>query len=249
MPDARVVSNQMLAAMSVMGRHMPTSASRSFGGAHAMVTGLPLLSFNTMWVVGEPSDDDIPEALEYLASTGYPYSAILVNGLDDRHIPTLEYAGMQKLYDMPLMLCEEPIVPRWLPELGRTDGPATLEDHRSLVSEVFNLNPEQVDAFISAEALGDPDVYAVVGSVDAIAVTTAIGSLVDGTLGVFNVATTEIMRGRGYGAAATGAILEAGFGSGATRALLQSSPIGVSVYEALGFKTVATHDRWGYPAP
>jgi N-acetylglutamate synthase len=60
-------------------------------------------------------------------------------------------------------------------------------------------------------------------------------------VGVFNVATAEAFRRRGFGAAATRAVLREGLERGASVAILQSSPAGHGVYEALGFREVVRY--------
>jgi predicted GNAT family acetyltransferase len=60
-------------------------------------------------------------------------------------------------------------------------------------------------------------------------------------LGIFNVATPEDWRGRGYGAAVTSRAVADGFSAGATFAYLQSSAMGESVYRRLGFEQVSTY--------
>jgi predicted GNAT family acetyltransferase len=69
-------------------------------------------------------------------------------------------------------------------------------------------------------------------------VSTAIGYSMDGTVGIFNVATPPEFRGRGYGATITAYAARDGFGHGADLAWLQSSAMGESVYLRLGFREV-----------
>jgi hypothetical protein len=56
--------------------------------------------------------------------------------------------------------------------------------------------------------------------------------------GIYNVATVPDARRRGAGAAATAAAMAVGQGRGAQTAILESSPIGRSVSERLGFRQV-----------
>ena len=58
------------------------------------------------------------------------------------------------------------------------------------------------------------------------------------------VATPEAHRGHGYGGAVTGHAVEQARAAGARGAYLQSSPMGLPVYERLGFVPVETWRQW-----
>ena len=79
-------------------------------------------------------------------------------------------------------------------------------------------------------------------------VSTAVGFIIDGTTGIFSVATPEEHRGRGYGAAITAQAVRDGFHAGADLAGLQSSPMGESVYRRLGFREVERYTLFAPPA-
>ena len=55
------------------------------------------------------------------------------------------------------------------------------------------------------------------------------------------LATAGAFRRRGFGAAATRAVLRDGAERGASVAILQTSPLGHRVYEALGFREVVRY--------
>ena len=85
------------------------------------------------------------------------------------------------------------------------------------------LDVEQFSAFLVLVD-GEP------GATAAAFVTGAVG-------GVYNVATVPTHRGRGLGAAATWAAVDAGAQAGATRSILQASAEGAPVYERMGYTT------------
>ena len=70
------------------------------------------------------------------------------------------------------------------------------------------------------------------------------GVLVDRHLAIFNVATSAQQRRHGYGAAVTAIAIRDGFAAGAHTAWLQSSPMGLGVYERLGFVLVEPWRCW-----
>ncbi|HEV8547159.1 MAG TPA: GNAT family N-acetyltransferase [Candidatus Limnocylindrales bacterium] len=69
-------------------------------------------------------------------------------------------------------------------------------------------------------------------------VATGLGLPSDGLVGIFNVATLPDARRRGAGGAVTAAAMAYGRACGARDAVLESSEIGRSVYERLGFRQV-----------
>jgi predicted GNAT family acetyltransferase len=85
----------------------------------------------------------------------------------------------------------------------------------------------------------DATVYTLVA--DGNAVSTALGIRCGDAVGIFNVATPERERGRGYGAAVTSRAVADAFDDGATFAFLQSSTLGEPVYRRLGFEHVSTY--------
>ena len=76
------------------------------------------------------------------------------------------------------------------------------------------------------------------GTFEGRPVATSLGMVVDDVVGIYNVATVPDARKRGFGAAMTAAAVTHGREQGARWAILESSPMGVSVYERLGFRQV-----------
>jgi GNAT superfamily N-acetyltransferase len=74
--------------------------------------------------------------------------------------------------------------------------------------------------------------------VDGRPVGTGLGLPSDGLVGIFNVATLPNARRRGAGGAVTSAAMAYGLARGARDAVLESSEIGRSVYERLGFRQI-----------
>jgi GNAT superfamily N-acetyltransferase len=87
-----------------------------------------------------------------------------------------------------------------------------------------------------------------VGEIAAEPVVTGMSVTVDSAVGIFNVATVEHHRRRGYGAALTARAVNDAVRDGAAWAWLQSSDDGYGVYEHLGFSTVERWPCWISPA-
>ena len=79
-----------------------------------------------------------------------------------------------------------------------------------------------------------------IARIDGRPVSTALGSVLDGFVGIYNVATVPGDERRGAGSAVTRAVIEDAIGRGAVSAILQTSPAGRPVYERIGFHDVGT---------
>ena len=77
------------------------------------------------------------------------------------------------------------------------------------------------------------------GYLDATPVATAQLFAQDGVAGIYLVGTTASARNRGHGEAITRYALGEGAALGCTMASLQASPMGLPVYQRIGFEEVA----------
>jgi GNAT superfamily N-acetyltransferase len=103
---------------------------------------------------------------------------------------------------------------------------------------------DMIRAFVAADLWQQPSRAVYVGYTDGEPVTTGLGVRTGRTIGVYNIATIETARKRGYGAAMTERIAADGAAAGCDVAILQSSPMGLSIYERLGDRTVVEHDGY-----
>jgi N-acetylglutamate synthase len=72
-------------------------------------------------------------------------------------------------------------------------------------------------------------------------VSAALGLVTGDAVGVFDVATPPEYRRKGYGGWVTAHAVRAGLESGASFAYLQSSEMGLGVYQVLGFEQVCEY--------
>jgi ribosomal protein S18 acetylase RimI-like enzyme len=77
-----------------------------------------------------------------------------------------------------------------------------------------------------------------VARLDGRAVATSLGAVFDGIVAIYNVATVPAARRRGAGAAITAEAMADAKAQGARWAILETSEMGRSVYERLGFRHV-----------
>ena len=98
--------------------------------------------------------------------------------------------------------------------------------------------PEKVDRILASlvpRLAHEPAPLRVLGLLDGRPVSTARLSLAGGAAGIYSVATLRDARGMGLGAAVTFACLATGHDLGYRIATLQSSDMGLRIYQRLGF--------------
>jgi ribosomal protein S18 acetylase RimI-like enzyme len=120
--------------------------------------------------------------------------------------------------------------------------------HADLAGPAFDAPPAMLAQLITAEILQRPEVRGYVGEVAREPVATAISVTLRDGAGIFNVATPDLHRRRGYGAAITARAAADGFAAGAKWVWLQSTDAGYHVYERLGFTTLERWPVWNSPS-
>ena len=176
---------------------------------------------------------------------GAPWVLTLAQGHDDRFVTVAADLGLvldpgKGFPGMAVSPLPTPVPEPAGLEIRRVAGPS-LPDHASVVERGFGLDRTIIDAVVSDAVAADPRFAFYVGYVDGVAAVSGLGVQTGQTMGVFNIATLEEARRRGYGAAITRRILSDGALLGCTIGTLQASDMGRPVYEAIGFRTVASY--------
>lgn len=168
----------------------------------------------------------------------------------DELTKALDGAGLAALPPAPAMVADlaslEPARPDGL--TVRTVADAALVDAMRVVVSAFEMAPSLARG--AAELLGNCDPR--VAEVTVLAAWEPSGCLVgsgtllevDGTAGLYNIATLASARGRGVGRAVTLALMHLAHDRGHRHAVLESSELGLSLYESLGFRTVCEVQQW-----
>ena len=205
---------------------------------------VPVPAFNGVWPEDDSCAPALAGAIDEIKAHGLPYSVITRSG----RTPAAEEAAAE----IGLIASEE------LPGMALTRDELREVDVPDLEVVAVATADELAQALaIATEGFGAPtDLFAplydarfakldgfqyYLGRVGRVDVTTAAAFTIGDAVGIFNVATPEAHRGRGYGAAVTVEALRRGFRAGAEFAWLQSSAIGHSVYRRIGFRDVETY--------
>jgi GNAT superfamily N-acetyltransferase len=252
---AEVVHETVIAANAAVAAEVPGSLVQVDGGVVVVATGLPIRLLNQA-VVREGADPRaIERAVASLRGAGVPFVVCLRTGTDDPFVDVVEGLGLERISSSPWLpgMALHP-----LPPPGRVAAPEGIEirevhggrgvaDHVAAVAAGFGMDPEVVGAFVTEAAAARPDIALYAGYDGQLPVAAGLGMRVGRAIGVFNIATVEAWRGRGIGAAITMRVVDDGAAAGCDTAILQASPMGLRVYERLGFATVVEYD--GYIEP
>jgi GNAT superfamily N-acetyltransferase len=246
----------LIAALSAAAANAEGSLVGLDRGIAMFSAPLPIRLFNQVLVAGDDAD---PKALDWaVAAMRHRQATFVVNlrdGMDDRWVPMVQRLGLVEDGPEPWMpgMAAHPLpAPGSAPvpdghEIRRATDLDGIRDHVTAASAGFETPPEWFEAIVSPAVLTDPSLELYVGYTDGVPVTAGAGYRTGDTIGIYNVATVENARRRGYGAAMTMRIVDDGLGAGCDTAVLQSSDMGYSVYERLGFRTVVRYRAWVEP--
>ena len=225
----------------------PDGGSGSDGDAAWFASGLPVPFFNQVLATGDgPDAAALARAIDAIRSRDVPFLVRLRAGIDDDVAEALAGMGFREdlteaypamaLHPIPDAVASGP-GPDDLVVRQAVDA-AGLEDHVAVVAAGFGMPIDMARRLVPVEELTIPGFAPFVGYVGDRPVATSLGYTANGTVGVYNVATVEDARRRGYGAAVTRRAIADGVAHGATVAILQSSDMGRPVYAAMGFREV-----------
>jgi GNAT superfamily N-acetyltransferase len=224
---------------------MPEGASGSEGAFAWFASGLPFDYFNQVLAVGDrPDPQSLRRAVAAERDRDVPFLVRLRAGLDDALVPAVEALGLREDPDeaypaMALRPIPDAAVaePPGL-EIRQATNQGVLDDHLAVVAASFGLPIDIARRLIPLAELAVPGFAAYAGYVDGRPVTASLGYTAGATVGVYNVATIEAARGRGYGGAMTWRAIRDGRRQGATVSILQSSAMARPLYESMGFREV-----------
>jgi ribosomal protein S18 acetylase RimI-like enzyme len=186
--------------------------------------------------------------LDDVARTGLPYCLQLPVTAPAELVQIAVARGMVRADDIPLMEIAD-LGPFSAARSGtglafRVLAPEEYQEHAPVAAEGFGIPVDLFEAMITARFVEDPATTVLIGELDGTAVTTGVSITIDDRTGIFNIATPEPHRGRGYGTAVTGALIADGIARGANCAFLQSSQVGLRTYERLGFRIIDLWQCW-----
>ena len=218
---------------------------RNFGSVDAFAcAGLPMAFANGCLVLERASAADLDSATTWVSGFGLPHRVRLDTTLATAQV-TAELAvhGLaRQQWTMPGMVLapipDAPPAPE--PVTTRRVGPADRDAYLRVAVE--SGLPESVarSAFLDP-SLDNSNIALFVAFLEGRPVGSAMAYRSDRAGGIYAVGTVESARRRGVGSAVTWAAVEYIRQLGHNVAVLQSSPMGLSVYERMGFRTVVEY--------
>jgi ribosomal protein S18 acetylase RimI-like enzyme len=212
-------------------------------------TGLPLQAFNG--AVGatfsdETADERIDTVLGYFRELRLdmswwvgPTSPSSLRGRLLAH--GLEPDGVAPGLAVSLEGWSAPPVPDGL-EIEQTRDAAAFHDAMAVMFEGFEMpreiQPQFEERFRDFSVGPRARQRTYLARIDGRPVATSLGAVLDGVVAIYNVATVPDARRRGAGGAVTAAAMADAQAGGARWAILETSEMGRSVYERLGFRQV-----------
>ena len=222
-----------------------------FGVVEVAATGAPVAAFNPIFVLRELENaGDLAQAVTALQRVGLPFVVYMRADLGDATTSAvsdlqLHQGGLMPGMAMPLPVDAPPSPPAL--RFTRVADPRSYEDFIAIGAEGFEIPADLLGDLLPPAIFDDPDARAYVAYVDTEPVATSVGIQVGGVLGIYNVATPPTRRRAGYGTAVTWqAIADAD--AETTSVVLQSSEMGIGVYERMGFRRVVEYLEFESPS-
>lgn len=248
---ARVDANYF-AAMGTFVASTDHGEIRIKDGMVLAYSGTNVASFNIAFVT-RPLEDAgriISDAIRFFDERNVPFIVRIREAVDPGAEEAAAGCGLRHSDTVPGMALWPPSADERETEglrIVTVNDHASLEDHRKVVAEAFEMPIELARYFITMRLLKKPDIEAYVGLLDGQAIATSALFMTHRVAGVYNVATRLAYRHRGIGEAMTRHAVQRGAGLGCVMAALQASEMGQAVYERMGFRVVAPYRTWGRP--
>jgi predicted GNAT family acetyltransferase len=244
--DAAAVDRNFVATFRALSDGVEGALVRTIGRVPVAATMLPLAFFNAAFVA-EPLPDgarDLEDAVTLLRELGVPFTVHLRSDLEPATRTAADGLGLAWTGTLPGMAMR----PRPAPDapagltIRRATTAAELADHRAVAAAAFGMSPDLVARLMPSALLGNPAVRVYVGLEDGLPVASSLAFRTGEIVGIYNVATLDVCRGRGYGTAMTWAAI-ADAAPDVEVAILQASAPGRPVYERMGFRTVVEYEE------
>jgi GNAT superfamily N-acetyltransferase len=247
---AAAANANFLGSFEKLVEHSPGGEVRE-GSVFAFVTGYPVPLFNGCVVTASTAPRELEASIGWVRERALPYRVWVVDELVESLAGVLQRAGLdvdpQPYPNMTLCPSADAPAP---PEDVTVAAMAGSEVGDFVAASVeVGLPLELAERIFTPSFIGDGDVQAYIGLLADRPAGTALAIRTGEVSGVYNVGVAPHARRRGLGTALTWAAVEAGTTWGCEPIVLQSTAMAYSMYEAIGFRTVARFAVFGEPKP
>ncbi|MGW2433883.1 GNAT family N-acetyltransferase [Streptomyces sp. NPDC001640] len=222
---------------------------RGSQGALLALTRSQIPALNVvMSTARKPDAGDIADlaavAAEEAGRHGFPWSIRLRCSPDEAIMRKAGEYGLTGESGQPFMVMPLTDASALAPQGGQVRVRALSGDEYKEFAEVlaagFGAPPVIISSLYTPAVLDTQGFTACVAEADGVAVAAGLGVVVEGHLGVINVATTPQHRRKGHARVLVEKILEDGRADGAHTAYLHATDEAVGLFEGLGFRTAET---------
>lgn len=255
---AQIMSENMMAKFAVFAGWVPGFSVHRLSGVQYVDCGMQSDTFNT--VFGRPADvADIETVTRHYREEGKP-AAWWLSGSSGESKEKLQQAGWEyDEYDVGMYLDPLGPFPAQLSALSRVEYCDTAErfqDFGRVLSSIFEpgnpVEAENVRALYQMagehhENLPD-NLIQLVGYADEQPVSVATVYLTGNVAGIFDIATPEHRRNRGFGSEIFQQALRVARERGASACVLEASPDGLNIYKRQGFVPSGSFEVWNLPS-
>ena len=240
-------NDNYLSTFVSMTKQIEPGTVRRFGPITATATGIPIASYNRVFVTDTPTEAEFAAALAWMRERGDPFwvtttdatvAEVRASAADHDVVEHDSQPGMvhDSLADLPPTASDV--------DTSVVVDATGLDDFVDVFAAVFAV-PRELATLAHPEAfLADDRLDLVVGSVDDRPVACGLLFRSDDAAGVYSIGVVEGYRRRGIGRAMTLAVLRLGRDAGCRIGVLQSSEMGYPLYEGMGFEPVETYHHF-----
>jgi ribosomal protein S18 acetylase RimI-like enzyme len=217
-------------------------------------TGAPVDFFNPCVVRQRTADPEraLARIDAHYHRLDVPYLVWLRDGLDPDFVVVARSAGLDVRPGPPAMAMSPIAAAPPLPAGLVVDGVGSEGDADAvagLSAAANGISVEMAREVVSVELSAHIDAAVFIGRLDGLAVSTSTLVISGSDAGVYGVATEPRCRRRGFGQALTWAALAEGAARGCHGSVLQTSEVGRSIYERMGFRVVGDYLHIAGPGP
>lgn len=198
-----------------------------------------------------PAPVFLGRAREFFAPSKVRFSVSVRSGRDADLRQHLLDNGFALQAEAPCMVVEQRVPVRPLGDgvrIGQFDDLNAVREAVDVSARAFASlglpTDEALQMLAQIDRLLDRDVAGFIAYLDGQPVATALTLFGDGHAGVYWVAVVPEARGRGLAEVCTALATNAGFDRGAPVVALQASPMGLPVYQKMGYRVVESLERY-----
>jgi GNAT superfamily N-acetyltransferase len=250
--DSVADANGNFAATFVrLSDHSSTGGSHTVGDVTAVSSGFEIPFFNRVFVFTSPARDDLAAAVEWMVARGDPFLVTVADTALPATKPLASDFGLESTGDtQPGMVLPS------LDEIPNSDDRVDIESvtdtaglatFAEISAATFEMPLGIASEAMPESTLSEETLEPLLARVDGVPVGCGLLARSDDIAGVYTIGVLEEYRRRGIGEALTWGVLRAGREAGCEVGILQSSQLGYSVYEKMGFETIVEYHQF-HPA-